>query len=225
MIAGFAPRANAVELPITPIVSDCVEVGAPDPIEFEANVAKIGTISATFKWFEDTEGTWTLKMDKNPLGGVETWVSVYPAGWTVLFKKPVTLPQTIVENECIVPEVPVVETGNGGTPPTFAGSSTEPKFCGDSLPGSIANTNVVKGVANDGKAEVQWSIPTNAGNAHIIYSLTWAGSTYWYGLLNTPNDGNEIINDLDTKGTYTFYVAGVNGCAVGPFSNGFTSSN
>lgn len=105
-----------------------------------------------------------------------------------------------------------------GTPPTFVGSSTEaPGVCGDARPTRVANINVVShGVK--GELEVQWALPTGGDRVHIEYGL---GQNAEHALLNTPNDGNEIIGGLNSGSHYWFRVAGVNGCAVGDYSGWF----
>lgn len=118
------------------------------------------------------------------------------------------------------PETPI-ETGNGGTPPTFQGSTTEaPGTCSDKVPGSVANINVLTGTPNDGKVEVQWSLPEGASQVHIRYGK-YSDEGYPHALLNTPNDGNEVIGELTNGTNYKFQVAGVNGCAVGNYSKMF----
>lgn len=109
------------------------------------------------------------------------------------------------------------EEPKGGDQPTFAGSSTEAPTCSDSKPGTVANINV-KSAGVSGQLEVQWSLPTGADKVHIEYGLDKFAQ---HALLNTPNDGNEVIGNLVSGKHYWFRVAGVNGCAVGEFSNWF----
>lgn len=90
---------------------ECVDVYAPEPVTQSINVAKRGTIMATFQWFEEPEGTWTLKLDTDPRGGVENWVTEYPNKWEVLFTKPMELPQTITEYACPKPVCPTWTCG------------------------------------------------------------------------------------------------------------------
>lgn len=118
---------------------------------------------------------------------------------------------TPTEEPTPTPEQP----GTPGNPPTFAGSSTEAPSCGDVKPGKVANI-FVKTTGNSGELEVQWALPEGANKAHIVYGLDKVAQ---YALLGTDNDGNEVIKDLTSGQHYWFAVAGVNGCAVGDFSN------
>jgi hypothetical protein len=132
----------------------------------------------------------------------------------------------LVEGQCIEdtppieePPVEVVCTENCGTPPTFAGSSTNAPVCSDTTPGVVANINVESGTPDDNKVEVQWALPTGANKVHISYGEY--GKPYEHALLNTDNDGNEVIGGLKNGVNYNFKVAGVNGCAVGQWSAEF----
>lgn len=107
-----------------------------------------------------------------------------------------------------------VESG-GGSAPTFAGSSTEAPQCGDTKPGKVANINVVS-TGERGVLVVQWALPSGADKAHIEYGLEKEPQ---HSLLETPNDGNEVIHELNSGQHYWFRVAGVNGCAVGDWSD------
>lgn len=117
-------------------------------------------------------------------------------------------------------EEPKEEPKGGPSDERFAGSSTEaPGVCSDTKPGDVANINVVTGTPNDSKLEVQWSLPLGADKVHILYGEY--GKPYEHALLNTPNDGNEVIDHLKNGVNYNFKVAGVNGCAVGNYSKEF----
>jgi hypothetical protein len=96
-----------------------------------------------------------------------------------------------------------------------AGSPPGP--CTDSIPSTVASINV-KSTGIKGELEVQWALPLGADKVHIQYGLEKIAQ---YALLNTPNDGNEIIRGLTSGNHYWFSVAGVNGCAVGNYSNWF----
>jgi hypothetical protein len=104
----------------------CVDVYAPNPETFELNVAKRGTVMATYKWFEEPEGTWTLKVDIDARGGVENWVGTYPNWWNVLLTRPQELPQQIVEVVCPSKEksVTIVEACDGSATVTIYGGDT-----------------------------------------------------------------------------------------------------
>lgn len=121
---------------------------------------------------------------------------------------------------CYIPEVPKEEPTPGlpGNSPTFAGSSTNaPGVCPISNIGDVANI-YVKQTGNKEELEVQWSLPENADQVHIEYGLQQSAE---HALLNTPNDGNEVIRNLKSGEHYWFRVAGVRECGVGNYSNWF----
>lgn len=128
------------------------------------------------------------------------------------------------EVECEEPEITPTPTEepcreNCGTPPTFAGSSTEAPICSDRVPGKVANIFVATGTPNDGKLEVRWLSDEPKGNkAHIRYT-EGNGENWNHALLNTDNDGIEVIGGLINGTHYNFQVVQVNGCAVGPWSS------
>lgn len=127
-------------------------------------------------------------------------------------------------NPCITP-TPTVEVTP--TPTEVPTPTEEPKqervntgnpqapVCSDAKPGNVANI-YVKTTGNPGELEVQWALPTGADKVHIEYGLQRHAE---HALLNTPNDGNEVIRGLTSGQHYWFSVAGVNGCAVGDFSD------
>lgn len=95
--------------------------------------------------------------------------------------------------------------------------------CRDAVPGEVANIYVDRGTSNDGKLEVRWlnaSPNEGAQHAHIVYTDTTPGD-WKYALLNTPNDGTEVIGELKNNQHYWYSVALVNGCSVGNFSTAF----
>ena len=105
----------------------------------------------------------------------------------------------------------------GGTPPTFAKSTTEAPSCPVHDIGGVANINVVT-TGNSGELEVQWALPENANKVHIEYGLEQYAQ---HALLNTENDGHEVIKNLVSGKHYWFRVAGVRDCGVGSWSNWF----
>lgn len=86
----------------------CVVVPAPNPQRFEARVGWLTQVKATFQWQDSPPGTWTLYMDVSPWGNHERWVSSYPQWWRL--RKPVELPQQIIENTCPEPEPTITPT-------------------------------------------------------------------------------------------------------------------
>lgn len=95
-------------------------------------------------------------------------------------------------------------------PPT----PTQPSLCPDAVPGDVANIYVDRGIPNDGKLEVRWWEPSGASEVHIMYTDGEPGD-WRYALLNTPNDGNEVIGELKNNTHYWFQILGVQGCATG----------
>jgi hypothetical protein len=92
-----------------------------------------------------------------------------------------------------------------------------PAVCSITNIGDVANIVALTGTPNDGKIEVQWSLPENADKVHIVYR-EYSESGWTHALLNTPNDGNEVIGELKNGVNYAFAVAGVRDCGVGKFS-------
>jgi len=101
---------------------------------------------------------------------------------------------------------------------TVTNNASSPE-CHDTVPGEVANLNVDSGVIGDGKVIVQWSLPTNADKVHIRYSEN--DGDWRYGALDVPNTGSYEIGGLTNNTHYWFQAAGVNGCAVGPWSRSF----
>jgi len=123
------------------------------------------------------------------------------------------------EEEEPVP-TPVPTPTPPGNPPTFQGSTTDaPGVCPINNIGDVANIYVEVGIPNDGKLTVQWSLPENANQVHILYRQY--DEDWKYALLNTLNDGNEEIGGLKNGVNYAFKVAGVRGCGVGNYSKEF----
>lgn len=119
--------------------------------------------------------------------------------------------------EVTVTPTPTNQPKSEDKAPTFAGSSTEaPGVCPDTRPSRVANINVVT-TGNKGELEVQWALP-NSDRVHIEYGLEKYAQ---HALLNTANDGNEVIRDLTSGQHYWFRVSGVTGCAVGEPSEWF----
>lgn len=94
-----------------------------------------------------------------------------------------------------------------------------PDYCHSTLPPAPLNLFVDSGTPNDGKVEVRWTPVGGAQLAHIRYGETQ--DSFPYALLNTPNDGHEVIGDLKNKQHYWFEVAQVDGNCVGAYSNAF----
>lgn len=108
-------------------------------------------------------------------------------------------------------------------PVLVAKSVPSPNFCKDAVPGEVANIFVDRGEPNDGKLEVRWlnkEPHEGAKHAHILYTDTVPGD-WKYALLNTPNDGIEVIGELKNGVHYWFAVMLVNGCQPGAISAAF----
>src|SRR5574343_1399940 len=116
------------------------------------------------------------------------------------------------------PEQP--QSGGWSPEPEGNKSTTDaPGVCSINDIGDVTNINVLTGTPNDGTVEVQWSLPQNADQVHILYGEY--GKPYEHALLNTPNDGHEEIHGLKNGVNYNFKVAGVRGCGVGNYSKEF----
>lgn len=102
-------------------------------------------------------------------------------------------------------------------PTVSSGGSSAPGVCSISDIGNVANIYVVT-TGEKGELEVQWSLPSNANQVHIEYGLEQYAQ---HSLLNTANDGNEVIRGLKSGEHYWFRVAGVRDCGVGAYSSWF----
>jgi len=98
------------------------------------------------------------------------------------------------------------------TPLTEAGAPV----CSEVAPAKIPNIFVVN--AGVGKLEVRW-IPTGGEFAHIFYGAE-AGKPE-HSLINTPNDGVEVIGALNSGQHYWFSVVNGGGCAWSSLSDWF----
>ncbi len=96
------------------------------------------------------------------------------------------------------------------TPLTEAGAPT----CGDVAPAKVPNIFVAN--AGVGKLEVRWT-PTGGAYAHILYGLE-AGKPE-HSLLNTSNDGVEVISGLVSGNHYWFSVTNGENCAWSSLSD------
>lgn len=208
--------AHAVE----EIIS-CEDVYAPDPISFESNVAKHGTINASYKWFEDSEGVWTLKLDIDPQGGEnhQNWVNTYPSWWEGLLSRPVTLPQTVTEVVCPTP-TPEATPSASIAPESSVQVAVNSPSCSDIAPTkTMANFHVIRlGLI----AFVKW-FPTEGDKAHIYYKESASGG-WQHSASDIPNNGFAVIGWL-TNPNYTFAGQQVSGCAVGPLTNEVKTTN
>lgn len=96
------------------------------------------------------------------------------------------------------------------TPLTEGGVST----CDATAPAKVPNIFVDN--AGVGKLEVRW-IPTGGSQAHIFYGLE-AGKPQ-HSVMNTPNDGTEVIGGLVSGKHYWFAVSQGEGCAWSSLSD------
>lgn len=96
------------------------------------------------------------------------------------------------------------------TPLTVAGAPV----CGDTAPAKIPNIFVDN--AGVGKLEVRW-IPTGGDKAHIFYGLEVGKPLF--SLIDTPNDGVEVIGGLNSGSHYWFAVTNGSGCAWSQLSD------
>lgn len=109
----------------------------------------------------------------------------------------------------VTPEpTPAPCTSNCGSPPTFAGSSTEPPKCGESDPEPVVNPHVYR---SNGDAIVKWW-PVSGNQVHIYYKQV--NSPDWQYSVTTANTGYYEIHGLDSM-DISFAVQAVNGCSGG----------
>lgn len=121
---------------------------------------------------------------------------------------------TVDDGSCTYPEP---QPGIPGPEPEGNRSTTNvPGTCDSGNIGQVAWAVVNQGTPNDGTVTVNWTLPTNANQVHIIYREDGRG--FEHALRNAPNDGHANINFLKNGVKYFFAIAGVNGCHVGPWS-------
>ena len=99
-------------------------------------------------------------------------------------------------------------TGNCGTPPTFAGSSTNAPQCGSTAPQSVENPHVYR---KGDVAVVKW-YPKDGNMVHIYYKQV--ASPDWQYSVTVPNTGYYEIKGLGTL-DISFAVQAVNDCSGG----------
>lgn len=109
------------------------------------------------------------------------------------------------------------ESTNQPAPSDPPKSESKAPTCDKSKPGDVAGIFVDQGIPNDHKVEVRWWPPSGADKVHIRFA-EYTQEGWPYSLLDTPNDGHEVIDMLKIKTNYRFQVAGVNGCTVGNWS-------
>lgn len=136
-------------------------------------------------------------------------------------KEPEVTP-TPIEEVTPTPTEEVLPTPTDTVPqsndkPLENNSTGTPGECGDVRPDRVANINVTT-TGNTGELEVQWSLVENADRVHIEYGLEKYAQ---HALLDTPDDGNEVIRNLKSGEHYWFRVMAVNGCSVGQPSDWF----
>lgn len=86
--------------------------------------------------------------------------------------------------------------------------------CSDLKPTNINDVWLEDDAVGNGELIVRWGVNSNYSKVHIVYGFE-AGDIR-YSLLNTENDGREVIGQLDSR-HYWFSVANVNGCAVSDY--------
>jgi len=125
----------------------------------------------------------------------------------------------VCEDTCEEPELTPTPTETPKDEPRHEPGPAGAPMCQDPVPGNVPNMFVLGGVPNDNCVTVRWWPPEGADKVHIRYSEV--DGEWRYGLNDTPNDGEEEICGLKNGVHYFFQVAGVNGCAVGPWSSSF----
>lgn len=107
---------------------------------------------------------------------------------------------------------PTPETGNGGTPPTFAGSSTEAPKCDGKAPTKIGDNFHIYRKGEDVIAK-WW--PTE-GNHVNIYYVNINDESDRHALRDVANDGYEDnLHNLGSK-DWRFGLQQADNCAGGP---------
>ena len=138
---------------------------------------------------------------------------------------PIPQPTPIPRPTLILTPTPTPTPEKGGEvklgPPGYTNNPDGSPSCGDTAPEGVSEIWVESEIVNDNCVDVHWSPPTGADKAHIWYSEV--DGEWRYALLETPNDGIEEIRCLKNGVRYYFQVAGVNGCAVGSWSNSYSS--
>lgn len=124
------------------------------------------------------------------------------------------------EEECRYPEPTPENQGGGGTPPTFAGSSTQAPVCpnGDTTK-VVDNGHVIR---NGSEATIN-AFLTEGDRVHVYWRIV--GQTEWqhssaaeYPEGIKPNVDKFVtytVKDLDPVGDYDFGILQANGCGGG----------
>lgn len=215
----FVSPVKAVSMP-DEIINDevCTPVGAPDPLEYKKG-------GVQYKWFETSEGTWTLKFDIDPRGGHEIWVNANKTHNEVTCPEPeepvcdegqvyneeldvCENTETPVEEEIPVIPTPQPDTTDHNSAGTGSGSAP---VCSDSVPSiGIAHASVTRLTGET--ALVQWTI--HSGNqTHIVFGET--GEGWKHAALNIGMSGNFTVSGLHADRTYDWQVIPMNGCTAG----------
>lgn len=194
-LMSFPTQAHATTYP-DPSPIACVN-DAPAIVDNE----KFNISFLVYRWHitsqDATSVTYRLQLDINPTNN-ELWINVSPSQVRV-----VSLP--------VCPHT--------GTPPTFGENVPlpgPPGVCVNNSIGRVAHAVVLQGTPNDNSVTINWALPINANEVHIIYREEGRG--WEHALRNAPNDGHTSIGALKNGIQYHFAIAGVNGCAVGPWS-------
>ena len=117
-----------------------------------------------------------------------------------------------------IPTQPPSNNNSGGGSSGGGSSTQAPGVCSNSLPGDVPNFIVVP--APNG-LELEWAIIPNAQYVDIRYGFTVGNWIYGavYPQFQIANNGNYTVTGLQPDTSYNFEIAGVNGCAVGNWSN------
>lgn len=206
----FAPKpADATYIPEID-TNECVEVSAPDPINFSK---KIGIITFSFQWQENPEGTWKLYKDIDPRGGHEYWL--YTGDKVVENDCPDPVEPTCEELQNCPVEEPKEEPKGGPSDERFAPSSTLAPVCtnGDTAK-AVANPHVIR---NGSEATVNFFI-TEGDSANVFYGIV--GQPHWQHAVADvkPNSDNFVsltIKNLDPVGDYDFGIMQKTNCGGG----------
>ena len=95
-------------------------------------------------------------------------------------------------------------------------NTTSTPSCSDLKPVAVSDIWIENPTHQDGKVTLHWGTNANYSQVHIVYGFT--PGDIRYSLLNTDNDGVEVISELDNQKIYWFSVGYVNGCNVSDYT-------
>lgn len=135
---------------------------------------------------------------------------------TVTGEPEATPTPTIVEE----PTPEVTRVPEPTSPPndvvTLRTDTTSTPTCPAQKPENVNDVWVEADAEGNGEMILRWGVNSQYSRVNIVYGLTPGDMRY--SLLNTENDGREVIRGLDNGTHYWFSVANLDGCAVGDYA-------